>query len=122
MRFTQVNYDGTDMKMIVEEPIGSGHPSIHPNLRTLVTDTYVFEPLAFGDGTTPIRMVDLETGEETTLCRMHTETPAQNGVNRALRLDPHPAWTKDFNYLVFNGFDGGTRKVYIADMREIVNS
>ena len=119
MRFTQVNYDGTDIGMMFEEPIGSGHPSFNPEMTHLVTDTYVFESLAFGDGTTPIRLIDLQDKSEQCICRMQTETPAQK-ISPVLRVDPHPVWNRDFKSVIFNGFDGGTRKVYIADLSAIL--
>jgi hypothetical protein len=119
MRFTQVNYDGSDMKMIIEEPIGSGHPSIHPNGKILITDSYIWEPVAFGDGTVPLRLINLESKEETTVCRMLTETHVQ-AKNSLLQIDPHPTWDRDFKHVIFNGFADGTRKVYIADMSSFI--
>ncbi len=119
MRFTQVNYDGTDIKMIMEEPIGSGHPSFNREMTWLVTDTYCFEPLAFGDGTTPIRLIDLSNNREQCLCRICTATPWKDDAP-PLRVDPHPVWNRDFKSVIFNGFADGTRKVYIADMSSIL--
>lgn len=37
----------------------------------------------------------------------------------ALRVDPHPAWDRQGRFIVFNGFAGGTRRVYVADMASL---
>jgi hypothetical protein len=37
---------------------------------------------------------------------------------RALRLDLHPAWDRDFSSVAFNGYVDGQRRVFVADMSE----
>lgn len=113
MRFVQVDYDGRNLRQIRAGLLGSGHPTIHPDGRHLLTDTYTFEKLAFGDGTTPLRWIDLETGAEKTLVRINTATPYADPV---LRVDPHPAWDRTWRYVTFNAFVGGTRRVFVADL------
>ena len=115
MRFTQVDYDGSDIKMMFEEPIGSGHPSIHPDMNYLISDAYPHEPISFGDGSVPIRLININNQSEHTICRMPVLTPWQSKYG-VLRVDPHPVWDRDFKHVIFNGFADGTRKVYIADM------
>lgn len=119
MRFTQVNIDGSNLEMMFENPIGSGHPSIHPDMKYLVTDTYSFESLAYGDGTTPLRFINLHNREEKAICRIQTESPYQK-LSSELRIDPHPVWSRDFKSIFFNAFIGGTRRVYVADVAEIL--
>ncbi len=120
LRFVQANYDGSGLGKIMEAPPGSGHPTVHPNGRHILTDDYVWGPASFDDGTVPIRLVDRQTGEDTTLVRMRTETEQQNEC-AALRVDPHPAWDPTNNWVAFNGYADGTRRVYVADMRDHVN-
>jgi len=117
LRFVQVNADGTDLhKMLCNTP-GSGHPTVHPDGRHLLTDTYTKEKTAFGDGTIPLRWVDLETETEETLVRINTQQPHAESV---LRVDPHPAWDRTWRYVTFNAFVDGTRRVFVADMEEYV--
>jgi hypothetical protein len=119
LRFVQVNHDGSGLRKMREDVQGSGHPTVHPDGRHLLTDTYTWEPLAFGDGTIPLRWVDLKTGEESTIVRINTQTPAQDAV---LRVDPHPAWDRSWRYVTFNGFVDGTRKVFIADLQALLEA
>ncbi len=115
LRFVQARYDGTELHALHPALRGSGHPSLHPDGRHLVTDAYPLEPVACGDGDVPIRGIDLATGVETCLCRIPSVPPFV-GPRRELRVDPHPAWDRTRRYLVFNGCPAGTRRVYLADL------
>ncbi|MCT7985712.1 hypothetical protein NG796_20780 [Laspinema sp. A4] len=115
LRFVKAKYDGTDYGTIIDQIPGSGHPTLHPNRRYILTDAYPYESVAFGDGTTPLRLIDLQTGEEKTLVRIHVD-PLFSGPKRELRVDPHPAWDSDFRRIAFNACPDGSRKVYIADL------
>ena len=119
LRFVRAAYDGTGLGTMTDCVLGSGHPSLHPNGRHIVTDSYVGEPVAFGDGTTPIRLVDLETGQETMVARVRTQPPYE-GPKRVLRVDPHPAWDRSFRRVAFNACPDGTRRVYVADLSDVV--
>ncbi len=68
LRFVRGCYDGSVLEPIRTDILGSGHPSIHPDGRHLITDTYLNEPMAFGDGTVPIRWIDLETAATNASC------------------------------------------------------
>jgi Periplasmic component of the Tol biopolymer transport system len=117
LRLVEVNADGSGLRVIpgTENLDGSGHPTVHPDGVHLLADTYVREsPL--GDGTVPLRWIDLRTGREQCLVRINALNPAVS-AHSALRCDPHPAWDRDWTHVVFNGMDGDTRRVYIADMR-----
>ncbi|MBN2713514.1 MAG: hypothetical protein JXR97_13925, partial [Planctomycetes bacterium] len=118
LRFVQVNYDGTGLGKILDNVQGSGHPTIAPDGAHILTDTYTRESV-FGDGTIPLRWVDLATGEEEAIVRIRTATPYKDSV---LRVDPHPAWDRTGRYVVFNAFVGGTRKVYIMDMKSLLRA
>jgi hypothetical protein len=111
-------YDGTGYGTMTEAVPGSGHPSLHPNGRHVVTDEYAYRA-PFGDGTTPIRLIDLAAGTETQVCRINT-TSAIRGEKNELRVDPHPAWDPAFTRITFNAFAGGTRRVFIADLTELL--
>ncbi len=117
--FCEVHYDGTNLKKIIEQIPGSGHPTVHPNGKQIVADAYVAEPVSFGDGTIPIRLIDLEGKQEKTLLRIRTETEAQR-EHSTLRVDPHPAWDPTYTWIAFNGYADGTRRVYIADLSQVL--
>lgn len=115
MRFVQVRFDGSGLRKILEHAIGSGHPTLHPDGRHILTDAYPYEPVAFGDGTVPLRWIDMKDGTEQTVARMRAETKESN-TNPSLRVDPHPAWDPTYRFIAFNGFADGTRRIYVADM------
>jgi len=117
MRFVEADAEGRLIRKMHDSILGSGHPSVHPDGRHLVTDAYAWESLSFSDGTVPIRWVDLESGSVQNIARVNTMIPQRDLV---LRVDPHPAWDRTFNYVVFNAFLGGTREVLLADMRSLL--
>lgn len=51
------------------------------------------------------------------LLRINTRQPH---VESVLRIDPHPAWDQSWRYVTFNAYVGGTRRVFIADLQEII--
>jgi len=119
LRLVRARYDGSDYGVMHETLFGSGHPSLHPNGRHIITDAYPHEPLAFADGTVPLRLLDLATGAERMLVRIQA-VPPYEGEKKELRVDPHPAWDYSFTRIAFNGCPEQTRQVYIADCSEFV--
>ncbi|MBI4979903.1 MAG: hypothetical protein HZC28_20655 [Spirochaetes bacterium] len=117
MRLVQVNADGSDLHKMRDDVIGSGHPTVHPDVSYVLTDTYTFEKVSYNDGTIPLRWISLDDGSEKHIVRIQTKPLAADGV---LRIDPHPAWDRTWRYVTFNGFVGGTRRVYIADMESLL--
>ena len=118
LRFVRVNGDGSDLHKMLDNVVGSGHPTVHPNGRHLLTDTYTHESMVFGDGTIPLRWIDLQRGAEEVIVRINTAQPCADST---LRVDPHPAWDRTWRYVAFNGFVDGTRRVFIADMKELLS-
>ena len=120
MLFVSFRYDGSELKEIIQNVQGSGHPSVHPN-GYIVTDTYLgsWDYPQYGDGTVPIRWIDIYSGKETHAIRIPSEQPCEDFV---LRVDPHPAWDASYRYLVFNGYLNGSRRVFFADMNTLIHS
>lgn len=121
LRFCRVDARGGKVVPMVKDVRGSGHPTVHPDGRHILTDAYDYERgVAFGDGTVPLRWVDMATGREETLVRIGVRTEPQ--PNLALRVDPHPAWSRDWRLIVFNGVIPGdnTRRVFLGDMSSVI--
>lgn len=118
MRFAQVKADGTGLSLINETALGTGHPTVSPDGKHVLTDTYNFESVAYEDGTVPLRWVNVETGEERHIVRIPTRQPHEDIV---LRIDPHPAWDRSGRFITFNAFVDGTRRVLIADMQSLLS-
>ncbi|MEX0745143.1 MAG: hypothetical protein WD118_06035, partial [Phycisphaeraceae bacterium] len=113
MLLTQVNHDGSDLRPITRAMPGSGHPTVHPDGRHILTDTYVNEVHDFGDGSVPIRWIDLETPGDRQILRIASRVEPMN--HGALRVDPHPAWDRTMRWFAFNGVANNTRRVFVAD-------
>jgi hypothetical protein len=110
-----VRYDGSELRSVFEP--GSGHPSFRFDGRYLIADAYPGEPVAFGDGSVPIRLIDTQTARCRNIARIYVSR-----TNDEFRIDPHPAWDASGRYVVFNGFVGGTRKVYLADLGALLDA
>lgn len=119
LRFVCVRYDGSDLHPIAGGAVGSGHPTLSPCApdagARVLTDAYPHEPVAFGDGTVPLRWVGAVDGRERTLVRIGV-VPPYTGPANAMRVDPHPAWDRSGRFVVFNACPQGTRRVYLVDM------
>lgn len=119
LRLVAVRYDGADLAVLNERLVASGHPTMYPDGVHVLTDAYVSEPLAYRDGTTPIRWLDIARSTETELVRIRTVAPFP-GPFQEMRVDSHPAWDRDFTRFAFNACPEGRRQVFIADMTSIV--
>ena len=117
VRFVESGADGAYLRKMNDTVVGSGHPTVFPDGRHILTDTYAADKIAFGDGTVPLRWIDLATSKEQTLVRINVRTPSDDVV---LRVDAHPAWDRTWRYITFNAFVGGTRRVFIADMSHLL--
>lgn len=110
----QVRFDGANLHSL--HPTGSGHPSMHPRLPFVITDAYTHEPLARGDGTVPLRLIDLRSRTEVALAHVLARRSDSAKLSTEFRIDQHPVWDRTGRYLVFNGVHNDTRAVYIADV------
>ena len=104
--------DGGNRHHLSETIPGSGHPTLHPDNRHVLTDCYLGEPMTAGDGTVPLRWIDLQADSEETIVRVPIP---RTGAHSALRIDPHPAWDRNWRYFAFTAAPDGTRRVFIAD-------
>jgi len=111
-----VKYDGTDMKTVFTP--GSGHPSYHPKcIPLIVTDAYPDESITKRNGSVPIRLLHTDTQTEEKAAEVFV-----TNTNGEFRIDPHPAWDRSGRYVIFNGFTGGTRNVFVADLKNVIKA
>ena len=107
-------YDGTDLKTVFQP--GSGHPSFHPKgLPFIITDAYPGEKVTLGNGTAPIRLLNVKTHKEKTITNIFL-----SNTEGEFRIDAHPAWDYSGRYVIFNGFIDNTRSVFIADLKSVL--
>jgi dipeptidyl aminopeptidase/acylaminoacyl peptidase len=109
----------TDMSepapQFIPKALGSGHPSLHPSGRFVLTDAYPTEPVARGDGTVPLRWIDRGTGQDSVLAHVPVRPPHRVAGN-AWRVDPHPVIDRTGTKVAFNAAPDGIRGVFVADI------
>ena len=120
IRFVRIPFDGSGCETLAPSIRGSGHPTLHPDGRHVLTDAYPHEPMAYGDGTTPLRWIDVTESRETTLVRIRTRSDHE-AATPALRVDPHPAWDRGYRRIAFNACPDGRRKVFVADLATLLD-
>lgn len=115
LELISVKYDGSDLKIIFKP--GSGHPSQPSSGKPFfITDAYPDEPVSRQNGTSPLRILNIQNRTE--------QTPVNIFVSMTtgeFRVDPHPAWDRSGRYVVFNGFVDNTRNVYLADLGPLLD-
>jgi hypothetical protein len=116
LRFVTLDPDGGVPAVLAPGCRGSGHPSLDPTGRLLVTDAYLNEGFGADAGEAPLRGVDPGDGSEILLASLDCG-PANL---RARRIDPHPAWSRNGREVVVNLCLGGRRQVAIADLSAMV--
>lgn len=119
LRLCSFRYDGSDRCIISQRYYGSGHPTWLQHAPAVLTDAYNSEPVAYADGTVPLRLINVLDNSCTEVVRIHT-LPAFFGPKHEWRVDPHPAWDRTGYYIAFNANPDGCRGVYIADMRQVI--
>lgn len=117
IKFCTYRYDGSDFRVLSESVEGSGHPSFHGNGRHIVTDVYPDQDFASKSMEVPIRLVDIESQTEQNLCFVFTLGMPNANV---LRIDPHPAWSRDYTKVCFNAAPEGRRQLFVADLSELI--
>jgi hypothetical protein len=116
MQFCVFRYDGTKFRAVSDTLLGSGHPSFEKTGRYLFSDCYPFEPMALPNGEVVLRLIDTRRDTEQDIA-----TVLALGRNKGvLRLDPHPAWSRDGKKVCFNGAPDGRRQVFIANLENLI--
>lgn len=119
LRLCKASLKGRHIEKLIEDAAGSGHPSLHKSKNLIITDTYESDPLAYRDGTVPIRLIDLDKRQEfEPPIRINIGFPERSSAG--LRVDPHVVWDRTGRYCIFNGHVEGCRRVFIADMSRYV--
>lgn len=124
--FSMFRYDGSDFRVLSEKHLASGHPSVDPDTRFLLTDAYQKQKYITRNNEIPIRLIHLETDTEHILCTIANNvgndgkkySDKEGGSH--FKLDPHPVWSRDYTQICFNGAPSGERQVFIADLKKLM--
>jgi hypothetical protein len=119
IKFCTFRHDGSDFQVLSEAIHGSGHPSFHKNGRHIITDVYPDQPYATEAREVPIRLVDIKNQVEQNLFFVFTLGMPNANV---LRIDPHPAWSRDYTKVCFNAAPEGRRQIFVADLSELTGA
>ncbi len=112
MRFVRFGHDGEGQAELPGGFRGSGHPSLDPAERLLLTDAYLNEGYGDASGRAPIRLIDLAAREESQLMLVDSGPPGL----KARRVDPHPAWDRQRRRIVLNVMIERMRQVVLVDL------
>jgi hypothetical protein len=112
MRFVRFGHDGNGLAELVGGFRGSGHPSLDPTGRLLLTDAYLNEGYGDANGRAPVRLVDLAAGKESQLMLVDSGPPGL----KARRVDPHPVWDRKRRRIVLNVMLEQKRQVVLVDL------
>ncbi len=99
-----------------------GHPSISPDGKWVITDSYGDQGSLF--------LISLETGESTVLLTVPrkaesapawwVDRPVSKGKGPRF-VDPHPNWSKDGTKVTFNAMFGSLSQVCMIDVSQLVS-
>ncbi len=123
LRFVRFDAWGENFETLGMPALGSGHPSLHPDGRHILSDAYHREPMAH-NGCVPLRWVDIDNGHEIELLRMKTRPavadfalPGVNPLDGGIwRVDPHPVLDPAGNWITFNGCPQDERQIFLAQL------
>lgn len=93
-------------------PTEDGHPSVSPDGKWMITDTYP-------DRSRMSRLIlySIETDEIFILGRFFQPFRYKN----TNRIDLHPKWNKKFNHIYFESGHNGKRNLYSIDISQLIN-
>jgi len=114
-RLCKIPFDGSGFTILSETIDGGGHPTIEPSERYIVTDA---NDRHDGVDLVRIRLIDLVAQEEQTVCTM--PTIRERDGHKVLRVDGHPAWSRDYKKVLFQATPDGARQLFLADLSDVV--
>lgn len=88
-----------------------GHCTYSPDGRWVVTDEY-----PNGENVRTLILYDVAGGVRYDVGRFYSPP----GVSGHIRCDLHPRWSRDGRFVTFDSVHGGTRQIYLLDVRPIV--
>ena len=112
-KFALIDPDTGGIETLIDEPEGVGHPTLTPDGRYLVTDTYERPP---GRQRGTVRWVDLQAGSWRDLCTMGSPAPGTaDAYELSRRIDLHPVLDRQGRRICFAAAPRGRRQLFIAD-------
>ena len=116
-RFTLNRWDGSVFKILSMDILATGHQSIEPEGRYVITDRY---DKIHGKQTVSLRLIDVETDKEVIACTLPTLPRPRGILPHSFRLDGHPAWSRDYKKVSIQAATEGKRQLYVVDLSKLM--
>jgi len=94
---------------------GRGTGMVLMQVKLDVNERPDLRPSTVADAYNPIRWIDFQAGSEEQILWIPTATPHQ-ATDSVLRVDPHPAWSRDWKMAMVNAWMDGTRRPVVIVM------
>jgi len=110
LKFVKINASGAGITVLSHHAATRGHPSLHPNGEFIVTDDYAKND---PQGTAPLILLNLKKQKMMQIGRIDAQTkyiPRKKSGN-PMRVDLHPSWSTNGQWLTFNAVRNGSRSV-----------
>ncbi|MFC1634310.1 TolB family protein [Planctomycetota bacterium] len=115
-RLCKIPADGSDITVLSDTIDGGGHPTIEPAERYIITDTHTVESEL---QCVKIRLIDLKQQTELALCEIPT-IDRRSLSQTVLRLDGHPAWSRNYKKVLFQAAPEGRRQLLLGDLEGVI--
>ena len=115
VRLCKIAFDGSHYEVLSQTIEGGGHPTIEPRERYIITDA---NERRDGEDCVRIRLIDLVAQQDHTVCTM--PTIRERDGHTVLRVDGHPAWSRDYRKVLFQATPDGARQLFLADLSDVV--
>jgi len=116
-RFVMFKYDGSEFIVLSDKIKATGHPSVEPNSRYLITDDRFDEG---DDRFVFLRLIDLKAEKEEVVCTLPTLKWEDYGNDNVYRLDGHPAWSGDYKKVSLQAAHNGKRQLFVVDLSKLI--
>jgi hypothetical protein len=117
-RFFLFKYDGSETKQLSEKIEASGHPSIEPSGRFLITDDD--SETDYGQSM-KLRLIDFIADASEVVCELPTINWKKNYPHKLFELDGHPVWNRDFTQVSLQAAPDGYRGLFVFDMKKLMS-
>jgi Tol biopolymer transport system component len=117
-RICQFKYDGSDFKILSESFNSSGHPSIEPTGRYIITDQR--DTIDKNNQVISLIVLDTVSDKAETVCTLPTiNTQGLKLITKTMRLDGHPCWSRDYKKVSLQAAPEGKRQLFVVDLSHL---
>ncbi len=116
-RFFLFKYDGSEITQMSKKIVASGHPSLEPSGRFLITDNRGKTDYGLG---IQLRLIDFSADDDEVVCEMPTIQWQKEYPDKVWELDGHPVWNRDFTKVSLQAAPKGLRQLFVFDVDKLM--